>query len=72
MGYLTTGNFNETPYTAKILNRKFETYNPRKGTARLQSQIHRYIHVSVYDLNIPTIGLHILLQENSWTDRGNI
>jgi hypothetical protein len=31
-----------------------------------------YIHVSVSDLNIPTIGLPILLQENSWIDRGNI
>jgi hypothetical protein len=31
-----------------------------------------YIHVSVYDLYIPTIGLHILLQENRWTDRRNI
>jgi hypothetical protein len=31
-----------------------------------------YIHVSVSDLNIPTIGLPILLQENRWTDRGNI
>ncbi len=28
-----------------------------------------YIHVSVCDLYIPTIGLHILLQENRW-DRG--
>jgi hypothetical protein len=31
-----------------------------------------YIHVSVCDLCIPTIGLHILLQENRRTDRGNI
>jgi hypothetical protein len=31
-----------------------------------------YIHVSVRDLYIPTIGLlHILLQENKWTDHGN-
>jgi hypothetical protein len=29
-----------------------------------------YIHVSVCDLYIPTIGLHVLLQENWWTDRG--
>ncbi len=31
-----------------------------------------YIHVSVCDLNAPTISLHILLPENWWTDRGNI
>ncbi len=31
-----------------------------------------YIHVSVSDLYIPTIGLPILLQENRWTDGGNI
>ncbi len=31
-----------------------------------------YIHVSVSDLYIPLIGLPILLQENRWTERGNI
>ncbi len=31
-----------------------------------------YIHVSVCDLYIPTIGLHFLLQENMWTHRKNI
>ncbi len=31
-----------------------------------------YIHVSVSDLYIPTIGVPILLQENKWTDRGNM
>jgi hypothetical protein len=31
-----------------------------------------YIHVSVGDLYIPTIDLPILLQENRWTDGGNI
>jgi hypothetical protein len=31
-----------------------------------------YIHVSVSDLYIPTIGLPILLQENRWTDHWNI
>jgi hypothetical protein len=31
-----------------------------------------YIHVSVSDFYIPTIGLPILLQENKWTDRENI
>ncbi len=31
-----------------------------------------YIHVSVSDLNIPLIGLPILLQENRWAERGKI
>jgi hypothetical protein len=31
-----------------------------------------YIHVTVTDLYIPTFGLPIMLQENRWTDRGNI
>jgi hypothetical protein len=31
-----------------------------------------YIFVSVSALYVPTIGLPILLQENRWTDRGNI
>jgi hypothetical protein len=31
-----------------------------------------YIYISVSDLYIPTIGLPFSLQENRWTDRGNI
>ncbi len=31
-----------------------------------------YNYVSVSDLYISTIGLHTLLQQNRWTDRGNI
>jgi hypothetical protein len=31
-------------------------------------QLNSYIHVSVTDLYIPTIGLPILLQENRWTN----
>ncbi len=31
-----------------------------------------YIHVSVSNLYIPTIGLPFLLQENMWTDPGKI
>jgi hypothetical protein len=32
------------------------------------------IHVSVCDLNmyIPTLGTPVFLQQNRWTDRGNI
>ncbi len=57
-------------YTAKTVYRKFETNNPKNETARPQS--NSYIHVTVRDLNIPTIGLPILLQENRGADRGNI
>jgi len=31
-----------------------------------------YIHVSVSDSYIPTVGLPILLEENRWTDWGDI
>jgi hypothetical protein len=31
-----------------------------------------YIHVSASYFYIPTIDLPILLQENRWTDRGNL
>jgi hypothetical protein len=31
-----------------------------------------YIHVSVSDFYIPTIGTPISLQQNMWIDRGNI
>ncbi len=58
-------------HTAKTQYRKFDTYIPRKGIARLQSHDFN-IHVSVSDLYIPTIGLSILLQENMRTDPGNI
>jgi hypothetical protein len=37
-----------------------------------QPRLNSYIHVCVGDLYIPTVGLPILLQENRWTDRGNI
>jgi hypothetical protein len=46
------------------LQRKSHLFIPRKGTARPNF----HIQVSVNDLNIPTIGLPILLQENMWTD----
>jgi hypothetical protein len=40
---------------------------------RLHGLVHNFhFHVSVSDLYIPMIGLHILLQQNSWTDPGNI
>jgi hypothetical protein len=31
-----------------------------------------YVHISVSDFYIPTIGLPIWLQQNRWTDTGNI
>ncbi len=56
--------------TAKILYQKFETYILRKELRGPSPNFYNY--VSVCDLYIPTIGLHILLQENSWTDCWNI
>jgi hypothetical protein len=44
----------------------------RKGIVRPQSQIDFHIYVSVSDLFIPRIGLPILLEENMWSDPGNI
>jgi hypothetical protein len=43
---------------------------PEKELRGLSPNFH--IHVSVSDLNIPTTGLPILLQENMWTDPGNM
>jgi hypothetical protein len=43
---------------------------PEKELCGISPNVH--IHVSVSDLYIPTIGLPILLQENMWTDPGNI
>ena len=60
------------PYTAKILQytEKSKHIFPEK---KLRGRSpNSYIHVSVDDLYIPTIGLPIMLQENRWTDRRNI
>ncbi len=43
---------------------------PEKEFRGLTANFHT--HVSVSDLWIPTIGLPILIQENLWTDPGNI
>jgi hypothetical protein len=43
---------------------------PEKKLCGLSPYFH--IHVSVSDLYIPWIGLPVLLQENMWTDPGNI
>ena len=59
-------------YTAKIMYGKFEKNIPRKETARPQSLCLQYIHISVSDLYITTIGLPIWLQKSRWTDPGNI
>ncbi len=42
----------------------------KKELRALRPNFH--IHVSVSDLYIPTIDLPILLQENMWTDPGNL
>jgi hypothetical protein len=43
---------------------------PEQDMHRVSPNFH--IHVSVSDLYISRIGLPILLQENMWTDSGNI
>jgi hypothetical protein len=43
---------------------------PEKELGGLSPNFH--IHVSVSDLYIPRIGLHIFLQQNRQTDHGNI
>ncbi len=48
-------------YTAKTKYRNFKTNIPRKGISGLCPNF--YIHASVSDLYIPTIGLPILLEE---------
>ncbi len=57
------------PY-AKMLYRKLETNIPRMKLRVLVP--YSYIHASVSDLYIPTIGLPIWLQQNRWIDSGNI
>jgi hypothetical protein len=57
-------------YQSVTQYRKFETIIPKKEFRGLSPNFH--IHVSVSDFYIPTIGLPILLQENMWTDPGNV
>jgi hypothetical protein len=57
-------------WTAKIQYRKLEKNIPRNGMRGISPNFH--IHVSVSDLYIPRIGLPVLLQENMWTDFGNL
>jgi hypothetical protein len=56
--------------TAKTQYGKFGANIPRTELRRLSP--NSSIHVSVSDLCIPMIGLSILLQENLWTDPGNM
>jgi hypothetical protein len=56
--------------TAKYNTKNFKQIFPEKELRGLSPNFH--IHVSVGDLYIPTIDLPILLQENMWTDPGNI
>ncbi len=57
--------------TEKTQYRKLETNIPRKGTARSQSQ---FLHSCFCERFIYSQerSAYILLQENRWTDRGNI
>ncbi len=54
---------------AKIIYQKSETFPETKLRGLSPNS---YIHISVSDLYTPTTGLPILLQENRWTNRGNI
>ena len=56
--------------TSKTQFRKFEQMFPEKELHGFSRNFH--IHVSVNDLYIPRIRLPILLQENMWTNPGNI
>ncbi len=55
-----------------ILYWKFETYTVFPEKELRGHSPNSYIHVSLCYLYIPAIGLPILLQENRWTNRGNI
>jgi hypothetical protein len=57
-------------YTAKKQYQNSKQIFPEKELRGLSPNIH--IHVSVSYLYIPTIRLPILLQENMWTNPGNI
>ncbi len=57
-------------HTAKNQYRKFEQIFPGKELQGHGPNFH--IHVSVSDLYSPAIDLPIRLQENMWTDPGNI
>jgi hypothetical protein len=59
-------------HTAKTQYRKFETNKIFPAKELRGQNPNSYIHVSVSDLYIPTIGLPILLQENRWNDLRNI
>ncbi len=68
--YLHSKHGSRWRHTAKTQYRKFKTNILEKKL--LGHSPISYIHVSVGELYIPTIGLPILLQGNRWTDRGNI
>ncbi len=45
---------------------------PKIGNKYLEMKLHSFILVFSSDLYIPTIGTPIWLQQNRWTDPGNI
>jgi hypothetical protein len=62
-------------YAVYVVHRKRQDIENSKMFPEMKLRClspNSYIHVSVRDLNIPSTGLPILLQENRWVDRGNI
>jgi hypothetical protein len=60
----------KNPFTAKTHTEKSKQIFTEKELHGLVPNFH--IHVFVSDLYIPRIGLPILLQENMWSDSGNL
>ncbi len=66
--YTSTGT--ASPTLQRHNNENLKQIFPEKELCGLRFNV--LIHVSFGDLYIPRIGLPIMLQENMWTDSGNI
>jgi hypothetical protein len=58
------------PHCRRHITEHLKQIFPEKGLRSYNP--NSYIHVSLSDLFIPLIGMPFLLQENKWTERGNI